>query len=459
MIALTAKIGVKFDREVNLVSALSNISDDNGNCSLDGVINKVADVPFVSSILSDEEGKFPKQQSRWLPAERMTYQPNGWTIYNGIRTFKYTVAYIFDLKKYMANPSYAEVEEIQISNAILYEYSTNYNSGNTSIGLLVDLYYPLDVIASFEESGIEFIDVIPTVKGKIVFSSNENSDTEIVIDTDKPTTTLSFVFDKETGRHPNTIIIDGNSYIVNSPYFKTDFLPISTTHTVKIDNWNTPNSPIVIYGISSEFVDWTKIDYRQIISLNRPLDCRSDIKKPSYGIISNKVSIEFKDIYSVIPYFAEKLILTENLPVNIYLNNRPFKTAYAIGEFYTENWDYDNNNGTVSLSLKDNLEEWQDIWIEGFSYDSRNPKKVLPNQNMADLYKWLHEKTPAKYKMLAYNELNYVTRGRLERTKIEYPFLESGTLWQQWLKICQVCALYIYVNEFGRTDCQYTVGS
>jgi hypothetical protein len=80
---------------------------------------------------------------------------------------------------------------------------------------------------------------------------------------------------------------------------------------------------------------------------------------------------------------------------------------------------------------------------------------------MANLYVWLQDstRTPSKYKMLPFNELDENTRTILMNTRLSYPLLESGTLWEQWTKICEVCGLYIYKNNEGKTVCSYTYGS
>ena len=45
----------------------------------------------------------------------------------------------------------------------------------------------------------------------------------------------------------------------------------------------------------------------------------------------------------------------------------------TIGLFETDQWNYENDSKSVSVSLKDDLEEWQDINVGEISYDPRNP--------------------------------------------------------------------------------------
>ena len=232
---------------------------------------------------------------------------------------------------------------------------------------------------------------------------------------------------------------------------------ISNIVTLEIPNWNAPNFPLVISGIYTNIS--LDINRRNLISFSRSIFDRSDHKRPSYGIISNTGNIEFNDLNGEIADYAEQLLLTSDLSVVAHLNNTLAKTSEKIGVFETREWDYDNDNRSVSVSLKDDLEEWQDISVEGFSYDPRKPFNILENGTMADLYRWLYNATPSKYKMLSLAELDEQTRTILGSTSIRYPLLESATLWRQWQKLCEVCALYIYKNNEGRTVCTYTYGS
>lgn len=271
---------------------------------------------------------------------------------------------------------------------------------------------------------------------------------------------LTIAFDNQNNRHPNTIDINGTTYTDDDAIFTVnDISPEGQEEfvTITINNWNTPNYPVVITGI---YVDvQINLDKRNLISLNRNIACRADDNLPSYGIKSNTGHIAFKDLDGEIRDYAEHMLLASDLKVNIFVNNTLTKNAEQVAEFETQYWDYDNDNRTVSVSLKDNLEEWQDISVNGFDYDPRNPYKVLANGNMADLYKWLWNKTPKKYQMLAFGDLDETTRNILTSTIIKYPLLKSGTLWSQWHKLCEVCGLYIYKNNKGNTVCIHTLGS
>lgn len=240
---------------------------------------------------------------------------------------------------------------------------------------------------------------------------------------------------------------------------------ITLTAKIYIDTINP--SPFIIgksvVGGSDLIGSYIKVEkdfaLNNLISLERSIFDRSDTKLPSYGILSNNGNLEFNDTNGAFLAYANAGMLVSGLKVHILLNNTLSKSSEQVGVFETDTWDYDNNNRSVSVSLKDDLEEWQDIQVDGFGYDPREPFKIIANGKMSNIYKWLHKRTPQKYQMLDIEQLDKETQNILESTIIQYPLLESGTLWEQWTKLCQVCGLYIYKNNEGKTVCTYAYGS
>ena len=196
-----------------------------------------------------------------------------------------------------------------------------------------------------------------------------------------------------------------------------------------------------------------------LISISRSIFSRSDTKSPSYGILSNNGLLEFNDTDQAFLHYASAGLLVSGLKVYIYLNNTLTKKSEMVGVFETNTWNYDNNNRSVSVSLKDDLEDWQEIQNDGINYNRLKPYEIIEEGRMSSLYRWLQKKTPQKYNMLSYDQLDEITKSILYDTQIKYPLLKSGTLWQQWEKLCQVCGLYIYKNNEGNTVCTYTYGS
>lgn len=273
---------------------------------------------------------------------------------------------------------------------------------------------------------------------------------------------VTIVFDDIGGGYPLSIVHSNNTVYVNDDAIVT--LKVKEGDDgVKINSWNKPNAPLIIRGIYTDVsID---LDYNNLISMSGSIFERSDYKLPNFGIISNSGNIEFNDIDGEILDYAEEGWLTGGLETKIQLVNTLKKDGDGnyvknnVGTYYTATWNYDTDNRTVSVSIKDDLEEWQDITVEGFNYDPRNPNKVLTNKTMLELYDWLWKKTPSKYKMQSVSELDQDTRDKLAKTYIEYPLLKSGNLWQQWSKFCQANQTHIYKNFDGIIVCRYNGGN
>lgn len=196
------------------------------------------------------------------------------------------------------------------------------------------------------------------------------------------------------------------------------------------------------------------LNNKRIISISSKIFDRSDITRPSYGIISNTGELEFNDFNSEFLNYANQRLLTSDLPVSIFLNNTLYKTNQQIGKFQTRSWNYDNNNKRVSVSLKDDLEEWQDITIGKIEYDVRKSGKV----NLETFYDYIYSKTPTKYNMMPFSELSPLTQSVLKNTYVNYKMLYSGNLWRQWNKLCQVSQSHIYKTGVGKTTFVYNGG-
>lgn len=195
------------------------------------------------------------------------------------------------------------------------------------------------------------------------------------------------------------------------------------------------------------------LDYSRIISINTSLFDRSDLQKPSYGIISNSGQMEFIDFDNKFLDYSSKGLLRPDLKACIFLNNTSENIKKQIAAFKTASWSYDNK--TVRVSLKDDLEEWQDIIIDGINYDPLNSNPT----NLEYFYKYLHLNTLSKYNMVAFELLDDLTKNVLINTQINYPLLKSGNLWSQWSKLCQASQCHIYKNSEGKTIFAYNGGN
>jgi hypothetical protein len=197
------------------------------------------------------------------------------------------------------------------------------------------------------------------------------------------------------------------------------------------------------------------INKRNLLSLEHSIFDRDDLKSPEFGIISNVGNFKINDTDGVILTYAESGLFEKGLKCEIFLNNTLANYSTKIGVFETDEWDYDSENFVVNVSIKDDLEEWQEINIEGINCDPSNPTATP----LSDIYTHLWEKTNANYPMKSLEELDDLTKSVLTNTYLKYPLLEKGTLWQQWTKLCQVSQLHIYKNNEGIVSCRYNGGN
>lgn len=263
---------------------------------------------------------------------------------------------------------------------------------------------------------------------------------------------ITIVFDDYNNQFPNRISVDGEYYLNDDPYFTIGHLTEASSHTIVIDNWNTPNYPLRMQGI---YIDLTiELNRRNLISIERSIFDRTDNEEPSYGIMSNDGDIEFSDLKGEIKDYAEMDLLQSGISVEIYINNTITKTSQLIGKFDSAEWKYDNDNRSVTVKIKDDLEEWQEINIPELKYIPT----VSQSMTLKEIYDWLYEQTPTEYNMLAFNELDDTTKGMLNNSVVQYPMLEMGTLWDGWDKLCQIAQAHIYKTNEGNTTFKYIDG-
>lgn len=269
------------------------------------------------------------------------------------------------------------------------------------------------------------------------------------------TTNLTIVFDTTKNGHPIRIVVDGKEYVDDDTIFTITDLEPKSKHTIKILDWNEPFRPLVVTGIYVGVK--IEIDNHNLRSIYWDLSQRGDLKLPSYGIISNVGEIEFNDNDGEVLDYIEQLVTEQGHDCKLYLYNSLSKTTCNIAKAKTSEWDYKSSNRLVSVQLKDDLEEWQNIQVPAINY---NPNDIVEH-NALDIYAYLLNYVPSKFDMITSSELeilDYETFNILANTKIPHYLLKSGTLWEQWQKLCELCGLYIYKNNEGKTICSYTFG-
>ena len=261
---------------------------------------------------------------------------------------------------------------------------------------------------------------------------------------------LGIDFDKARGQYPPEIKVatwNAETGDYNAEYTVSDndaeyhlLFDETSKVKVKIEKWNTKGFPIVITGIYASLA--LDLDYRSLRNVSHKIIDRSDITMPSYGIMSNSGSFEFKDIDKEVKEYAEERLLRANMLVEFFISNTATQKTQKIGEAVTSKWNYDNNNYVVSVSLKDDIENWQDIQIDMQAYYLDENM-----QTMLDVYNSLKAITPNDY---VFAELSTATKTYLQSISIgENAYIESGSLWSAWDKFGKANGLHIYKNKQG----------
>lgn len=194
--------------------------------------------------------------------------------------------------------------------------------------------------------------------------------------------------------------------------------------------------PTIIIEAPTENIK-VELNYRRLISLSFNEKKRADFDLPSWGIISNSGNLSFNDPYGEIIDYANKGLLRKRAKIQIDLYNSlgVTKKSRKLGEFYSNTWNYDNNNHSVNLSFADDLISWQDIYSGGY------PLQETKEMSAYELYKLLEAEA---------NEYDYYfaiteqAEARIKERNIGAPFIEAGTLWQQWDRFSNALALQIY---------------
>lgn len=450
MITLTAKINLLSTANGVLSGATSNLSGNNLSSEIGAIlgvkqrvgnpfiigINKIGDGSTISGKLNYFMGdQIADQNGNFANPYLFNVQGNG---LNAI-TFAFDDTHHRHPKKIkvVSYEGYASFETKSSSGISIGSPDMGYWAmGSVSFDTPTPITSAVGVLSITKALGVE----ITSIENNLVrwkyqtFSANQTVNVEI------------------TAYYEDFMPIE-ETYAVDDALF-TLSKPTANGYIVEIDDWNTPNSLLVLTGI---YVDITiDIDRRNLVGIDETIYDRSDLKLPSYGVKSNMGNLSFNDLDGEIKDYAEQLLLGSDLNVNIYINNTLNKKSELVGVFKTDTWDYDNYNRNVEVSLKDDLLEWQEINMPRINYDPNNPT----HQNFEWLYRQIYAFTVQNgYDMLSFDELDEQTQSVLTNNYMQYPFLEPASLWAQWDKFGKATLTHIFKKGNGKIVCKYNGGN
>ena len=237
------------------------------------------------------------------------------------------------------------------------------------------------------------------------------------------------------------IPLETKTFTNSSPYFifSSDF---NTTTLIRVEitlsDWSMPGYPLRIQGIYTGLSIYG--DRRNLLSISAPIKDRSDNEQPSYGIISNAGTLSLVDGTREIKEYARLGLLTQDLDVQLWLEDTQSKKKQSLGKFKTEKWSYDNINFEVTVEFKDDLEKLQNYTYNGTALKSNS-------FNFLQIYNLLKEKIEETEDSYSFGELDISTSYVLSEISCLYPYLESGSFWEQLTKLCNIAGIHIYKND------------
>lgn len=261
---------------------------------------------------------------------------------------------------------------------------------------------------------------------------------------------FSIVFDTVHNAYPSSVTVAWDSgtsqgsstTALVSPYFvfNTDeeiTLGQNRTigFTVTMSDWSLPKYPLRIQGIYTGL--YLYFNKRNLISISVPIKDISDNEEPSYGIISNEASLSVIDGTREIKEYARIGLLTNDLNVNIFLEDTNSKKIEEIGNFKTEKWSYNNISFEVNIELKDELEKLQNLQIG--TIQNSNEDRTLYDVYLL-LTNLINENLDNKFNFY----MDDKSINTLKKIHGKTLYLEQDTAWNQLTKICDLTGGHIY---------------
>lgn len=301
-------------------------------------------------------------------------------------------------------------------------------------------------------SGATYADNLPYLLSRQLSNSNGEFANPYTITVNGNNITQFIIsFDTKNGAFPKKIIVDGEEVRVDDDAMWEIVVDKASSHTITISNWNKPNSPLIITRIYADMD--IEIDRNNLLSFNSDMSDRSNIQYPTYGIVSNRADISFSDYDEQVLDLITQKLLHSGIEISVKVDNDILNEQEQVCLMYIQSLSYDSDNRRVDMSLQDRLVEWQDINVSAIYY---TPTVSTP-KTAEWFYRQLYNTTKSNlYDIFSFEELDSETKNVLTNTTIEYPLLESSSLWDEWTKLCELCLLHIWQDSQGKIVVKYS---
>lgn len=344
----------------------------------------------------------------YLPSGLETAQANA-TNYNRASTFNGGLIQGTDL----ANPNNVGAKPFIVGSSILgtdYTYTKEYNGlfANCGSG---DTYYD----NSHPEYGYSISNNIIGIY-TITISGN-------AIDY------IKITFDKVDNQYATVMSINGTTVYNTEPEFQF-VADGENTLTIQILAWNAPNLPIRVSNIQLA-VNLTFDRNTGLLRAVRGNQVMADNVQPSYGMISQYGDVEIIDYQDIVFDLVRKNKIRKDLTVEILRND------VVIGTYLlSEDFDYDIYTKDLKMTLKDDILKWQGIEVE--------KRELSYNATAYTVFEYLRDLSTGYTFNISADDMAF-----MQSITIPYFYLEKGSLWEQWVKLCQLTQCNIFKDPYG----------
>lgn len=200
---------------------------------------------------------------------------------------------------------------------------------------------------------------------------------------------------------------------------------------------------IVLNSSITEILDKSVIE-----SVNSEIKTKFNPNRPLFGISAGTGVVTFKDVNQKFIYYSRQGLLTPNKDIEIYIKDTISDKQQIVGKWMSKEWQYDSDNMTVSVSLKDNIEDLSNVETQG-SLPYLDANKIKYGNEILDFLKSL---TPEKF---AFETTSSEMSSILSNIYFNLPYIPKGNLWSLYQEFCEVCMIQMSKNREGKLSFKY----
>jgi len=200
-----------------------------------------------------------------------------------------------------------------------------------------------------------------------------------------------------------------------------------------------------MYGFKVEIICSTTevVEYGmdKLFSFDITNQMNANIAIPSFGIISQTARVEINDIDGTIAEYIMQRKIKSGLEISVLAVNNSGTVIDTIFKGLISSMNYQSNASRLVITMTDGL----------LALQRKSCFKTLQKTDIDDfsctayeLFDYIRQYSQISVYLPTTDALD-----KLNNTIIPYFFLESGTLWEQFDKLCNLCQLVMYADKNG----------